>query len=259
MKNPFEAFQETDQDGARALRKGAGADRPRTAVKNPFEEFRGFERPDREIPLDEILVSHDSVMACLTGGYKRLVADEVGEGVWREDGDSIVRIYARAEEIAREVTWETGDVEAFCIQALQSDDPDFFLMGPLGLYLSALCNVSREPEISINLSVQELRVPLLGYRLAEGIRLTVEGDLGDLTGISMEGGRLKVVGNVGRYLGAGMEEGRIDVSGEAGRFVGEQMVGGEIHIQGRLGGVGKPQGGEIYHRKQRIYSGEDRG
>ncbi len=243
MKNPFEPFQETDQDGAKSRRKEGVAYRPRTTVKNPFEEFRGFERPNREIPLDEILVLHDSVMTCLTEGYKRLVADEVGEGVWREDGDSIVRIYARAEEIAREVIWETGDIEAFCLQALQSDDPDFFLMGPLGLYLSALCNASRESEISINLSVQELRVPLMGYRLAEGVHLAVEGDLGDLIGISMEGGHLKVVGNVGRYLGAGMGEGRIEVSGEAGRFVGEQMVGGEIHIQGRLGGIGKPQGG----------------
>ena len=46
---------------------------------NPFQEFK--DRPDvpeKQIPLDEILASHNSVMDGLTEGYKHLIANEVG-------------------------------------------------------------------------------------------------------------------------------------------------------------------------------------
>ena len=122
---------------------------------NPFQEFK--DRPDvpeKQIPLDEILASHNSVMDGLTEGYKHLIANEVGEGVWREDGDSIVRIYDRAERLVGDLQWSVGDIEAFCLRSLQSDDPDFYLMGPLGLYVSALCNALEADSVSINLKGQ---------------------------------------------------------------------------------------------------------
>ncbi len=257
MKNPFEKFQKPAalrRETSSQTKNPANVSRPSAAVKNPFEEFRHIsDRPDRQIPLDEILASHESVLARLEGGYKRLVADEAGEGPWQPDKDSIVEIYTCAESIVGGIPCETGDIEAFCVHATQSDDPDYFMMGPLGLYLSALCNTSHSPEVHLNLAGPELRVPLLGYRLQEGHTLIIEGDLGDLIGISLNGGHLKINGNVGRYLGAGMVAGRIDVSGDAGRFIGEQMTGGDIHIRGRIGGSGKPQGGAIYHRKRQIY------
>ena len=145
-------------------------------MKNPFQEFRHLSEPlkGRRIPLDEILESHDSVMAKLAEGYKRLVEDEVGDQVWREDRNSIVQIYDKALEIVQQITWDTGDIEAFCVRSLQSEDSEFFLVGPLGLYLSALCNSSKGDEVSISLNGQELRVPLLGYRLSEGTVLSVE-------------------------------------------------------------------------------------
>ncbi|MCZ6636082.1 MAG: hypothetical protein O7G87_22015, partial [bacterium] len=186
---------------------------------NPFQEFKDRSVvPEKHIPLDEILVSHNSMMDGLTEGYKHLISDEVGEGVWREDGDSIIRIYDRAERLVRDLQWSAGDIEAFCLRSLQSDDPDFYLMGPLGLYVSALCNALKVDLVSMNLKGQELRLPLLGYRLRDGLTLKLEGNLGDLIGISLAGGHLMISGNVGRYLGAGMGGGRIDVDGDAGRF-----------------------------------------
>lgn len=107
--------------------------------------------------------------------------------------------------------------------------------------------------MSLSFQGQDLRLPLLGYRLGEGRLLSVDGHLGDLAGISMLGGTLRVSGHVGRYLGAGMVAGRIEVGGDAGRFVGEQMTGGEVRVSGRLGGVGKPSGGVVYHRRQCVY------
>jgi hypothetical protein len=225
-------------------------------MRNPFSDFASFEKEtERKIPMDTILSEHEDVLGRLTAGFKLLVTDELGEGLWQPDGDSIVRVYKEASEIVSALPYTVGDIEAFTLAAVVSEDPDFYLMGPLGLYLSALCNNVEDRSVTFNLSGQDIRLPLLGYRMTEGQSLSVEGHLGDLVGISMEGGTLEVTGNVGRYLGAGMVSGTITVSGDAGRFIGEQMVGGEIHVQGRFGGVGKPAGGRVYHRKQVVYDG----
>ena len=225
-------------------------------MRNPFSEFASFEKQaDRKIPLDDILSAHQDVLGRLTAGFKRLVTDEAGDGLWQPDGDSIVRVYSEASEIVSALPYTVGDIEAFTLAAVGSEDPDFYLMGPLGLYLSALCNHVEDRSVSFNLGGQDIRLPLLGYRMTEGQSLKVQGHLGDLVGISMEGGELEVTGNVGRYLGAGMMAGTIRVSGDAGRFIGEQMVGGEIHVHGRFGGVGKPSGGRVLHRKQVVFEG----
>ena len=227
---------------------------PPKLSKNPFEDFKTTQvYRDKEIPLDRILDAHDSAVQRLTNGYKQLVTDESPDGLFQPDGDTIARIFESAEEIVKELPCEAGDIESFCLRAVNSDDPEFLMMGPLGLFLSALCNASNATEISLKLSGPDLRIPLLGYRLQAGHTLAVEGELNDLIGISMEGGTLRINGNVGRYLGAGMLSGRIDVDGDAGKFIGEQMVDGEIRIQGKLEGIGKPLGGEIYHRTRQVY------
>lgn len=228
-------------------------------MRNPFKEFAAFEeKPERKIPLDDILTAHEDVLDRLTQGFKRLVTDEAGDGLWQPDGDSIVRVYGEASDIVTAFPYTVGDVEAFTLAAITSEDPDFYLMGPLGLYLSALINHAKDRSVSFNLSGQEIRLPLLGYRMTDGQTLKVTGHLGDLVGISMEGGEIEVDGNVGRYLGAGMAGGSVRVSGDAGRFIGEQMVGGEIHVHGRFGGVGKPVGGRVFHRKQMVFDGDNK-
>lgn len=225
-------------------------------MRNPFSDFASFKKEtERKLPMDTILSEHEDVLGRLTAGFKRLVTDEAGEGLWQPDGDSIVRVYNEASEIVSALPYTVGDIEAFTLAAVGSEDPDFYLMGPLGLYLSALCNHVEDRSVTFNLGGQDIRLPLLGYRMTEGQSLSVQGHLGDLVGISMDGGTLEVTGNVGRYLGAGMVSGTITVSGDAGRFIGEQMAGGEIHVQGRFGGVGKPEGGRVYHRKQVVYEG----
>ena len=251
MKNPFAEFDTVSESVAHAptqkLARGI-----LSKSQNPFAEFL----PPNDVsvlPMDNILASHQTAMGQLTDAYKMLIERCVGDSVWREDRDSIERTYAAALQLAHETVWQAEDVSTFGEYALQKDDPDFFLIGPLGLFLSAFCNASDLAEMTLNLGGQDLRVPLVGYRLREGLVLTVVGNLGDLAGISLEGGHFVVNGSVGRYLGAGMMAGQIDVSGDVGRFVGEQMTGGVIHVMGRLGGLGKPQGGQVRHRKQVVF------
>ncbi len=257
MKNIFQDFQNYRDDGS-GLASWENSPEPLvpapTLSRNPFQEFHQLARPPQnQIPLDQILAAHDEAVGRLTEGYRLLVHDEAEDGLFQPDGDTIVRIYAAAETIALHIACEAGDIETFCLHALRNDDPDFFLTGPLGLYISALCNVSSAPAIHLDLAGPDQRIPLLGYRLPEGHTLTIQGNLNDLIGISLEGGHLVVNGNVGRYLGAGMVSGKIEIHGDAGRFIGEQMLGGEIHISGKLGGTGKPLAGEIHHHKRRIY------
>ena len=223
-----------------------------SATRNPFAEFVEDIRKKRVMPMDDILASHTETMDRLTAAYRTLIAECVGEGLWQADRKTIESTYRTASQIIGQIDWEMTDIEAFCAHALQSNDAAFFVMEPLGLFLSAFCNASSQQDIHLDLTGHDLRLSLMGYRLRKDITLTIVGDLGDLTGISLMGGCLKVEGNVRHYLGAGMIDGRIEVSGDAGRSIGEQMQAGEIHINGRLGGVGNAEGGAIYHRDHKI-------
>ena len=223
-----------------------------SATRNPFAEFVEDTRKKRVMPMDEILASHTATMDRLTAAYRALIDQCVGEGLWQADRKTIESTYRTASQIIGQIDWEMTDIEAFCAHALQSNDAAFFVMEPLGLFLSAFCNASSQSDIHLDLTGHDLRLSLMGYRLRKDITLTIVGDLGDLTGISLMGGHLKVEGNVRHYLGAGMIDGRIEVSGDAGRSIGEQMQAGEIHINGRLGGVGNAEGGAIYHRDHKI-------
>ncbi len=257
MKNPFtefDAISESAPPVPHAVEQTVMRGMLSTS-QNPFITFEPKEDVS-VLPMDDILASHATAMTQLTDAYKLLIERCVGDSVWREDRESIERTYAVALQIANETMWQPEDVSTFGEYALQKDDPDFFLIGPLGLFLSAFCNASDLTDMTLNLGGQDLRVPLVGYRLRDGLVLTVVGNLGDLAGISLEGGHLKVTGSVGRYLGAGMMAGKIEVSGDVGRFVGEQMTGGEIQVMGRLGGLGKPQGGLVRHRKQVVFGRE---
>jgi len=252
-RNPFTEFDKVSGEVADPTETSRRINGLLSTVQNPFGEFAQETSPEKTLPMDEILASHDSAMGRLTEAYGRLVAECLGDGLWQADRQTIERTYAVAWQIVSEMDWELTDVEAFCTHALQSNDSAFFVMDPLGLFLSAFCNASSLSEIRLDLSGEDLRLSLLGYQLREGLTLTLVGELGDLIGISLNGGHLMVEGNVRHYLGAGMTSGQLEVSGNAGRFIGEQMQGGDIHIGGRLGGVGNPQGGTIYHRQQVIY------
>ena len=223
-----------------------------STTRNPFVEFAESTAEKRVLPMDEILASHASAMDRLTDAYRALVAECVGEELWRANRETIEMTYREASRIVDEIDWKMADIEAFCTHALQSDDAAFFVLEPLGLFLSAFCNASPQAEIHLDLAGCDLRLSLMGYRLRQGVALTVAGDLGDLTGLSLMGGHLKIEGNVGHYLGAGMTAGRIEVSGDACKFIGEQMAGGEIHINGRLGGLGHAEGGAVYHRQHAL-------
>ena len=45
-------------------------------MKNPFEEFKDFEKTRRDLPLDEIVKSRNVTMARLMEGYEKLLEEE---------------------------------------------------------------------------------------------------------------------------------------------------------------------------------------
>ena len=147
--------------------------------------------------MDEILASHASAMGRLTDAYRALVAECMGEGLWQANRKTIEMTYRTASRIVREIDWEMTDIEAFCTHALQSDDAAFFVIEPLGLFLSAFCNASSQAKIHLELTGCDLRLSLMGYRLRHGASLTIAGDLGDLTGHFAHGRPLKNRGRCG--------------------------------------------------------------
>jgi hypothetical protein len=222
-------------------------------VKNPFDDFRDHQTREREIPLDSIIQSRDRVMSNIVKGYEKLLEEEVKELVWLVQYNTVIKAYTLAEKAVKEFDFRAEDIEEFCYELDTTDKIPYLITGPAGIYISALCNYTKEEEISLKLNDLKTQINLLGYRLPVGKKVVVEGNLGDFTGIGMEGGELMVEGNAKNYTGAGMKSGRIRVSKNIGLHTGEWMMGGEIHVGGRVRGMGKIVDGKVYEDEKLIY------
>ena len=226
-------------------------------MRNPFEAFKTYVLEEQEIPLDGIIASRARALEAMIQGYEKLLEEEVKEVVWLARSSTIARAYAVAEAHAQSIDYDAEDIEEFCFELDKGDQISYLVSGPSGLYLSALCNCAREQEISLQLGELERTIHLLGYRLPEGKRLVIEGEMGDFFGVNMEGGELLVEGSVRNWTGAGMKQGKIVVSRNVGHHTGEWMTGGEIWIGGRVGGLGDIKDGKIYEQSRLRYPPAD--
>ncbi len=227
-------------------------------MKNPFEEFKRFEKTRREIPLDQIVKSRDLTMARIMEGYEKLLEEEVKELVWLVQYNTVIKAYANAEKNIKDVKFKPEDIEDFCYELDSSDRIPYMITGPAGIYISALCNRCEENEIVLKLDDMKTQVNLIGYRLPAGKRLAIEGNVGDFVGIGMEGGEIVIEGSAKNYAGAGMRSGKLVVAKNIGHHTGEWMMGGEIFVGGRIRGLGNVMDGKIYERDQLIYPKEGR-
>jgi hypothetical protein len=227
-------------------------------MKNPFEEFRGYKRKERDIPLDEIVKSRNITMARLMEGYEKLLEDEVKELVWLVQYNTVIKAYANAEKNIKDLKFKPEDIEDFCFELDNSDRIPYMITGPAGIYIAALCNHCEENEIVLKLDDMKTQINLLGYRLPAGKKLVIEGNVGDFVGIGVEGGEVAIEGAAKNYAGAGMRSGKLVVSKNAGHHTGEWMMGGEIHVAGRIRGLGNIMDGKIYERNQLIYPKDGR-
>lgn len=228
-------------------------------MKNPFEEFKRHPSRERskEIPLDRILKQKEETLQRILRGYENLLKNEAKDLVWLMQYSTVIKAYNIAEDAIRDIEYTAEDIEEFCYALDRTDQIPYLITGPAGVYISALCNYAKESEIVLRLQDLGIKINLLGYRLPEGKRLIVEGNLGDFTGISLEGGELIVEGSTKNYTGAGMKRGRIIVRNNVGFNTGHGMTGGEILVGGRIKGLGKIVGGKIYEKDQLIFPSED--
>ncbi|MCD6106031.1 MAG: hypothetical protein J7J79_01525 [Thermoplasmata archaeon] len=124
---------------------------------------------------------------------------------------------------------------------------EFDYPGFLGIILSVA--VSRLPKGDYEFKLDERwkGVDFLFSGLEKGLRITVEGDVGNLFGWNLRGAEITLKGNAGHELGAEMEGGKIEVFGDVGDYAGSYMRGGEVLIHGNAGGyVGhRMSGGRI--------------
>jgi hypothetical protein len=227
-------------------------------AKNPFEEFETFTFQTSEIPLDQIVQSTEVVMDQIRSGYEKLLEEEAKELVWMVQYNTIIKAYEVAEKYVKEIDYTAEDIEDFCFALENTQKIPYFIPGPAGIYISALCNYAKEEEISLKLSELKTEINLIGFRLAKGKRLVIGGDTGDFTGIGLEGGDLVVEGNAKNWTGAGMRSGKILVKKNIGLHTGEWMMGGEIYAGGRVRGLGNIVEGKVYERDKLIYPGKAR-
>jgi hypothetical protein len=227
-------------------------------MKNPFEEFKNFEKTRRDIPLDQIVKSRDITMARIMDGYEKLLEEEVKELVWLVQYNTVIKAYANAERNIKDLKFKPEDIEDFCYELDTSDRIPYMITGPAGIYISALCNHSDEDEIVLKLEDMKTQINLIGYRLPAGKKLGIEGNVGDFVGIGIEGGEIVIEGSAKNYAGAGMRSGKLIISKNVGHHTGEWMMGGEIFVGGRIRGLGNIMDGKIYERDQLIYPKDGR-
>lgn len=220
---------------------------------NPFQEFRAYATPQREIPLDRILVRRDEVLQRLLTGYRALVEEESKQLVWVVERGALARAYTTAVETLQGIDFTVDDLEDVCLELDAVDGVSTPLGAPSGLFIAAMCNQVEARDIRLNLRVLTRRWPFLGYRLPGGRRLQLDGDVGDFVGALLEGGEVMVAGNAGDYAGIGMTSGLLHVRHSTGQHTGEGMRGGTMRVNGQIGRLGRVKQGLIYEGKRQVF------
>lgn len=240
-------------------------------MKNPFLDFKNIPVPNNEIPLAQIVRNDRQVMDELLAAYQCLDRDTIKEfcrllagrlkysvyksmlssrelpKFWASTLASAGTVYESSLRLIRTIQYAPHDIEELCAFSGLSKEADFEQSGPMGLYISALINGSKERHFELNLHNHPRKLHFLGFRLEEGKHLSVHGDLGHFTGAGLLGGYLNISGSTGSWCGADMTSGRIRITGDALLKTGEQMKGGQIQVNGRIREIAKHRsGGEIH-------------
>lgn len=219
---------------------------------NPFAEFRAYQLPSRDLPLDRILARRDRVLQGLLESHRALVEAERKQLVWVVEQGALSRAYATAVEALQGIAFTVEDIEDVCLE-LDADGTTDSLGAPSGLFIAAMCNHVEAQDIRIDLRAFKRRWPFLGFRLPPDRRLHLEGDAGDFVGALLEGGEISVNGNAGNYAGVGMKDGLLHVRHRAGKYTGEGMRGGVLRVNGRIDGMGNAKMGMIYEGKRQMF------
>jgi hypothetical protein len=239
-------------------------------MKNPFLDFKNVSVPNRDLPLERMVEKHRQMMEELLAVYLSFDADHIKEfcrllthglnfNRYKTFLSSLEmpKFLASALTIAstlyeyslrsiQSIKVVQGHIEEFCAFMGLSKTAAFEQSAPLGLFISALINASKERRFELKLHNYPNSFHFLGYRLKEEKHLSVTGDLGHFTGAGLRGGYLKVTGSTGSWCGADMIGGRIKVTGDAHSKIGEQMKGGQIQVYGRIQEIAKYRcGGDI--------------
>lgn len=219
---------------------------------NPFQEFRAYQLPAKDLPLDRILAQRDQVLQGLLESHQALVEAERKQLVWVVEQGALSRAYATAVESLQGTAFTVEDIEDVC-SALDADGTMDSLGAPSGLFIAAMCNQVEAQDIRIDLRTFTRRWPFLGFRLPQDRRLHLEGDAGDFVGALLEGGEVLVNGNAGDYTGVGMKDGLLHVRHSVGKYTGEGMRGGTLRVNGRINGMGNAKMGTIYEGKRQMF------
>jgi len=220
---------------------------------NPFQEFRSYSAPRRELPLDRILARRDQVLQRLLQSYQALIEEESKQLIWVVEQGALSRAYTTAVETLQGVAFTVEDLEDMCLELDTNDGVTTPMGAPSGLFIAAMCNHVPADDIALSLRVFRHRWPFLGYRLPRGRRLHLDGDAGDFVGALLEGGEVVVTGNAGNYAGIGMRRGTLQIGYSTGKYTAEGMRGGTLRVGGRIGELGRVKQGVVYEGERQVF------
>ncbi len=147
------------------------------------------------------------------------------------------------------------DIAGFCILSNGTNKE----IQSLGFFLSSIINkhyakTGFSGEYVLPVDQKETLIDGIGFQ-NNGANIKIIGDVGYMTGKTMEAGNITIIGNA-FSVGEAMYDGRITVFGNVDS-AGKNMQGGIIHITENAGFIGdKMKNGKIIVEKNGFYAGE---
>jgi hypothetical protein len=181
--------------------------------------------------------------------FRRIISSNPADTVLE---DTIVP-YSLASEMIRSRSTSNDQLMRFCVSVAHYEpnekERDTHYAG-LGLFISAMIELSRRKNFVIPADIFPDRLYRLGYRNTK--KLLVDGTV-DCVGWKMQAGEILVKGDVKEQVGRMMTGGKITVMGFAA--ISTDMMGGELHLNGEVGWFGGwaeaadlIKHGKVYHR-----------
>ncbi|MFH1685026.1 MAG: hypothetical protein ABH983_01845 [Candidatus Micrarchaeota archaeon] len=155
--------------------------------------------------------------------------------IWKKvESSELSEIYGKANELCSGSNYSVHDVDDFCQQIKQfQGDEEFGYKA--GLIISAMINSGMDDGYTVNTTLYNKKLTLLGYKNVKNIK--VIGDVGDGLASLMEDGSITVEGSVHGNVGDGMSGGEIYINENVFGHVGADMEGGMIRIFGNVGSL----------------------
>jgi len=230
----------------------------RCVVSDPFSHYK----PEDEKHIKKFKVEEDETLQQLKDTFKRVRYGSVDTSSYKEE-------YDRALSLVYKLKYNSSDITKVLFALPEVRGRKYFNFNA-GLFLSALINNCKDEKFVLITEHLSMAIDCIGYmntkqitiqgnvgnylgRSMENGLITTYGNAGDSIGFEMNGGSIIIHGNAEDEAGSCMKEGTITIKGNAGRSVGHYLHSGTIFLEGDHTSLSNNIGfGNIFHNGKQI-------